>query len=171
MSIGDQIGAVTLSFISGSQQVVPLDVGVNIREQAIGTTAAAVINTFTSPSLQNVWQGNNNGGVLSAVDMLTIPVSGDQTLTSITVADESEALIGELNPALNLKGVTVESVPEPSTWAMLAMGGVGLILVCRRRKALIPLLLLAGLLPGSNLHAQIFVTNAAPNSTDGGIQP
>jgi len=129
MSVGDQIGEVTLTFASGSPEVVPLDVGVNIREWAIGTTAQPVINTFTSSSLQNVWTGDNNGGILSAIDMLTIPVSDLQTLTGITVADDSAASIGQDNPGVLLRGVTVQAVPEPSANILLVitaaiLGGV-----------------------------------------------
>lgn len=133
MSVGDQIGAVTLTFASGPPQVVPLEVGVNIREVAIGTTAQAVINTFTDPDVQEVWSGNNNGGVLSVVDMLTIPVSGDQTLTGITVADQSEALIGQVDPGLNLKGITVQAVPEP-TQTLPLFAGVGFLFWTARRR-------------------------------------
>jgi hypothetical protein len=133
MAVGDQIGAVTLTFASGSPQVVPLKVGVNIREWAIGTTAQSVINTFTDPNLQQVWSGDNNGGILSVVDMLTIPVSGDPTLTGITIADQSEASIGNVDPTLNLRGVTVQSVPEPSIFYPVLFGASALGYLRRRQ--------------------------------------
>ena len=41
MSVGNQIGQVVLTFSSGSNEIIPLDVGVNIREWAVGTTAQA----------------------------------------------------------------------------------------------------------------------------------
>lgn len=123
MSVGDRIGTITLSFASTPSVAIPLQVGVNVREWGIGSTAQPVINTFTSPDLQEIWRGNNNGGILCAVDMLTIPVSGFPTLTGITIQDESTSRIGQINPVLTLKAVTVQSVPEPtSTLFLVALG-------------------------------------------------
>jgi len=135
MSVGNQIGEITLDFASGSPEVVPLDVGVNIREFAIGTTAQSVINTFTSSTLQNVWTGDNNGsnGILCALDMLTIPTSAGRTLTSITVADQSEALIGHVDPSINLEAVTVQTVPEPKGPLLLLIGLICTGLISRRK--------------------------------------
>jgi uncharacterized delta-60 repeat protein len=107
MQVGDEIGNVVLSYASGPSDVVPLRVGINIREQGVGTTAQTVINTFTDSNLHEVWRGNNNGGVESVVDMLTIPISGLRTLTGITFADQSQAKIAQTNPVLTLKAVTV----------------------------------------------------------------
>lgn len=132
MSIGDQVGQITLSFASGATQVVPLLVGVNIREWAIGVNAGrAVINTFTDPNYQEVYRGNNNGGVLVAVNMLTIPVSDAPTLTGITIADQSGIFIGRADPEINWLGATVQTVPEPSTVFML--GSAAFFLSLRRK--------------------------------------
>jgi hypothetical protein len=132
MSVGDQIGQVVLLFSSGTNEVIPLDVGVNIREWAVGTTAQSVINTTTSPSVQEVWSGDNNGGIESVVDMLTIPVTGTGSLTGIVVQDQSEAEIGQTDPTLILRGATVQAVPEPSNLAI--MGVIILTIVAFRPK-------------------------------------
>ena len=132
MQIGDQIGSIVLGYTSGPTDTVLLRVGNNIREQAVGTTAQPVINTFTDSNLQEVWRGNNNGGVESVVDMLTIPLSGTRTLTSIQFIDQSQANIGQVNPVLALKGATVQSVPEPASALLLVFGGA----LCLRRRTL-----------------------------------
>lgn len=129
MQIGDQIGVIALLFLTGPTEIVPLRVGHNIREQAVGTTAQPVINTFTDSNLQEVWRGNNNGGVESVVDMLTIPLSGTRTLTQIQIVDQSQAKIGQVNPVLALKAVTVQTIPEPRS---LVLSACGLLLVFRR---------------------------------------
>lgn len=131
MQIGDQIGSIVLGFASGPSETVLLRVGNNIREQAVGTIAQPIINTFTGPNLQEVWRGNNNGGVESVVDMLTIPLSGSRTLTSVQLIDQSQLNIGQVNPVLVLKAVTVQAVPEPATSLLLAGGA---LIASRRRR-------------------------------------
>jgi len=131
MSVGQQIGSVVLNFSAGAPSVTPLLVGVNIREWGVGTTAQAVITNYSDPNLQQVWGGINNGGITSVVDMLTIPVANSNTLTQIILEDRSIALIGETNPALSLKGMTV-TVPEPSTLALVSLG-LSAVLALRRR--------------------------------------
>jgi hypothetical protein len=131
MSVGQQIGSVILNFSTGDTSVTPLLVGVNIREWAIGTTAQPVINTFTDPHLQQVWAGYNN--ILCVVDMLTIPVSDSGTLQQIILEDQSIALIGQTNPQLSLKGMTV-TVPEPQTfWFVLCAFSFATCLTRRTR--------------------------------------
>jgi hypothetical protein len=131
MSVGQQIGQVVLNFSGGGTSVTPLLAGVNIREWAIGTTARPVITSFSDPNLQNVWQGVNNGGILSAIDMLTIPVTNSGTLVQIAVQDESIALIGQTNPVLNWRATTV-TVPEPETLPM-ALVGIGALVLAKKR--------------------------------------
>ena len=58
--------------------------------------------------------------------MLTIPLDGTRTLTSIGLFDQSIANIGQTNPVLVLRGATVQNVPEPSCFAFLLLGAVGL---------------------------------------------
>ncbi len=126
MSIGNEVGHVTLTFGSGATQIVPLLVGVNIREWAIGVDAGRpVINTMTDPNAQEVWRGNNNGGVLCAINMLTIPVSETSPLTAISITDQSGILIGRADPEINWLGATVQTVPEPSVAALLCFGLLG----------------------------------------------
>lgn len=132
MQIGDQIGSIVLGYASGPTDTVLLRVGNNIREQAVGTTAQPVINTFTDSNLQEVWRGNNNGGVESVVDMLTIPLPGTRTLTSIQFIDQSQAIIGQTNPVLTLKAATVQAVPEPASAALFLLGAA----FCFRRRTL-----------------------------------
>ena len=134
MSIGNEVGHVTLSFGSGATQIVPLLVGVNIREWAIGVDAGRpVINTLTDPNAQEVWRGNNNGGVLCAINMLTIPVSEASPLTAISITDQSGILIGRADPEIDWLGATVQTVPEPSAIALTCFGLLGTALFRRYR--------------------------------------
>jgi hypothetical protein len=128
MSIGDHIGSIVLSFASGPTQTTALLVGNNIREVAVGSTVQPVINTFTDPNLQEVYRGHFTDNIDRVADMLTIPLSGDRTLTSIHFIDESQLNIGQTNPVLTLKAVTVQSVPEPLTTIFVALGSAGLML-------------------------------------------
>lgn len=130
MSIGDHIGDIVLSFASGPTQTTALRVGNNIREVAVGATFQPVINTFTDPNLQEVYRGHFADNLDRVADMLTIPLDGTRTLTSIQFIDESQANIGQTNPVLTLKAATVQSVPEPST---TFFGALGLACVLFRR--------------------------------------
>jgi hypothetical protein len=130
MSVGQQVGQVVLDFSGGGTSVTPLLVGVNIREWAIGTTAQSVITNYSDPNLQNIWQGLNNGGILSAIDMLTIPVTNSGSLVQIIVQDQSIALIGQTNPALNWRATTV-TIPEPDA-LLLVLVGFGILVLARR---------------------------------------
>ena len=122
MSIGDHIGDIVLSFDSGPTQTTALLVGNNIREVAVGNTAQPVINTFTDPNLQEVYRGHFSDNLDRVADMLTIPLSGTRSLTSIQFIDESQANIGQINPVLTLKAVTVQSAPEPASGVLLLCG-------------------------------------------------
>jgi hypothetical protein len=122
MSVGQQIGSVILDFSTGDASVTPLLVGVNIRDAAPGTTAQPVIGTITDPNVQQVWSGLNNNGILEVIDMLTIPVTNSSTLTQIILDDQSIALIGQTNPALSLKGMTITEVPEPEAFWFVLCG-------------------------------------------------
>ena len=123
MQIGDHIGDVILNYASGPSDTLSLLVGNNIREWAVGNTEPQpIINTFTDPNLEEVYQGDNNGGIACVVDMLTIPLDGTRTLTGIALEDESIANIGQTNPVLILRGATVQSVPEPEFAFLVALG-------------------------------------------------
>lgn len=54
---------------------------------------------------------------------------GEYTTSGLTV---SGTLVSGLNSPF---GIAVEPVPEPSTWALLAIAGAGSLLILRRRRA------------------------------------
>lgn len=77
--------------------------------------------------------GNNNVLIYTPFTNVT----GTQTLTATNVASGTPLSIGFFylsytnSPALD--NVSISQVPEPSTWAMMLLGGVGILTVLRRR--------------------------------------
>lgn len=129
MAVGDRIGTLVFRYASGPDLTVPLLVGVNVREWAVG--ASGYIVTSTDPALQEVWRGIDTRGITSVVDMLTVPLDGSRTLTQVSISDESIARIGLTDPNLALRALTVQLIPEP---AALALPAALLSVATRRRR-------------------------------------
>lgn len=109
---GRLIGEVRLSFSGGGSHVVDLIAGDNIREWK--HYQDNVVSQITSPAATEVWRGGNNDDSGAAViDMLRIDVPEalrNQTLVGIEVTDQTEQTVGEMDPAINLNGITVASL-------------------------------------------------------------
>ena len=75
---------------------------------------------------------NANGALVdsdtvSSTTFSQLEVASQQGIQSVTISSPSTWVV------LDNLSIT-EAVPEPSTWAMLAMGGAGLVLARRRVK-------------------------------------
>lgn len=112
---GQTIGRVRLVFGDGKTHAVDLVAGQNLREWKL---SAGVIGSATGPGLAEVWRGaNRNDSSAAVIDMLRIPVpAGLQAgrLVGIEVVDLSAETTGDLDPALNLLGVSVALKPVPT---------------------------------------------------------
>ncbi len=112
---GQTVGRVRLIFGDGKTHAVDLVAGQNLREWKL---SAGVIGGATGPELAEVWRGaNRNDSSAAVIDMLRIPVpAGLQAgrLVGIEVVDMSAETTGDLDPALNLLGVSVALKPAPT---------------------------------------------------------
>jgi len=109
---GAIIGQVRLAFADGREHRVDLIGGQNIREWK--HYDANVISRASSPDLTEVWRGGNKDDSGAAViDMLKITLPANLRggrLTAIGILDRSTETVGNLDPAINLLGVTVAAL-------------------------------------------------------------
>ena len=96
------VGTVTLTFGDGTTQTTTLTVGSNIREWRTG--AGNTVNWISDPATTTVWSGSAVDGSAAIIDMLTIPVSPLNTITSVTVSNTNGW--GALH--IDLAGLTVD---------------------------------------------------------------
>lgn len=106
---GRLIGEVQLKFSGGGSHTVDLIAGNNIREWK--HYQDNVVSRISNPSVTEVWRGaNNDDSGAAVIDMLRIDVPAalrSQSLVSIEVLDQTQQTVGEMNPAVNLNGITV----------------------------------------------------------------
>lgn len=104
-----KVGEIHLIFSDNQSQSVDLIPGVNLREWK--TYGDHNVTTTSAPNIAQVWTGENNfDSSLAIIDMLTINIPSNyqnSTLVAIEIYDTSEQTVGDLNPAINLIGVTV----------------------------------------------------------------
>jgi hypothetical protein len=112
---GQTVGRVRLVFADGKAHAVDLVAGQNLREWK---HSADVISRATSPELTEVWRGANRFDAGPAViDMLKIAVPPELQsgrLVSVEVLDLSAETAGDLDPALNVLGLSVALKPAPT---------------------------------------------------------
>src|SRR5262249_8711684 len=67
---------------------------------------------------------------------LTPPTGGASQLFTIDTNTRAATLVGTIGTGMTLTGLAADvgSVPEPSSFALLGIGGLGLIAVVRRRR-------------------------------------
>ncbi len=109
------VGTVTLTFSDGTTQTATLTVGSNIREWRIG--AGNVVNWISDPATTTVWSGSATDGSSAVIDMLTISLTGTQTLTSVAVSNTNG--FGALH--VDLAGLTI----DPATATCIMPGNAG----------------------------------------------
>jgi len=113
---GQTVGRVRLVFSDGKAHAIDLVAGQNLREWK---QSGDVVSRTTSSDVTEAWRGANRDDESTAViDMLRIPIpSGLQAgrLVSIEVVDLSAETVGDLDPALNVLGVSVALKPEPTS--------------------------------------------------------
>ena len=106
---GKQIGGIKLDFSGGRQSDTPFILGLNIRDWSRNKPNA--VNNFSSPTLRSAWQGTLSDGTIGGMDVLTIPVSGENTISTLTrieLYDISQDTTGEINPCIHLLAITVK---------------------------------------------------------------
>ncbi len=112
---GQTIGRVRLVFSDGNTHAVDLVAGQNLREWK---QSGDVIGRAASPQLTEVWRGANRFDASPAViDMLKIAVPPELQsgrLVRVEVIDLSAETVGDLDPALNVLGVSVALKPAPT---------------------------------------------------------
>ncbi|MFM8365746.1 MAG: PEP-CTERM sorting domain-containing protein, partial [Verrucomicrobiota bacterium] len=65
----------------------------------------------------------------------TVPsFSLNPSLTAITFSTNTQALVGSINAPTSAGATSITLVPEPSTYALMALGGLVLFFMVRRRK-------------------------------------
>lgn len=104
---GRNIGEVRLHFDTGRMFTQTLVAGEHIREWKL--LDQVTVASTTSPNVQEVWRTESRRGGLGIIDMLTIDVRDVAVgrLVRIDVVDLSQEMVGSLDPAINLIGVTV----------------------------------------------------------------
>lgn len=129
---GRQMGDIVFRYADSTSTIFPLVVGDTIRDWV---TYPERVTTTANPAVSTVWRGTSQGGWgyrEAVIDMLTLPLRQESTLTGITFHDKSAELLDDAGPGIYIHGVTIESVPEPSSLLPL-LCGLGGLLALRRR--------------------------------------
>ncbi len=109
---GQKLGEVRLVFDNGETYALPLVAGDNIREWK--HFQDNVVSQVSSPLVIEVWSGGNNDDTgVAVLDMLRIdvpPALRARTLVSIELVDQTQQTVGQMDPAINLDGVTVAAL-------------------------------------------------------------
>jgi hypothetical protein len=104
---GKAMGRITLQFDSAPPLTVELVPGKNLREWHAANNVVSTVSDVTE-----VWRGEIAGqpSLSGTLDRLTIEIPADRratTLTGIAFEDLSQSLLGSLDPAFTVAGVTV----------------------------------------------------------------
>ncbi|WJW70109.1 hypothetical protein OZ401_004612 (plasmid) [Candidatus Chlorohelix allophototropha] len=106
---GKKIGSISLNFSSGKNVLVPLVLGMNIRDWSRNNPEA--VNTISSPTVREGWRGVDSVGNVGGMDILTIEIPAEYnsaTITTIQVLDESFTEAGSINPCIHLLAITAK---------------------------------------------------------------
>ena len=137
------MGNIQITHLDSTVENCSLVTGYNIRDWV---SLSNTVNNTTSPNVSNAWTGLSQPyypgptgyapwGVNQAViDMLSVPVEGTSPITSIVISDNSVQLLNNPSPGLFVYGVTLETVPEPSSVIALlcGVGGIGGMILKRK---------------------------------------
>jgi len=126
---GLEIGKFVLHYLDGTTQTVPLIAGQNIREWSLHN--ADCVDTLSDSHVSEVWTGFQEfeGDPRGRIDMLEIPAASQSTLTGLELFDTSSTSGVESDTAdagIFVRGITVSTVPEPSSILVLLCGVGGL---------------------------------------------
>lgn len=105
---GRTIGSIQLYFYEGETISVPLIAGSNVREWKL--LDDNTVSGISSSQVREVWRTGSNHGGTGIIDLLTIDIPSryqSDRLLAIEISDTSINTVGNMNPALNLIGVTV----------------------------------------------------------------
>ena len=117
------MGRFVLNFADGSNQVVPLIAGYNIRDWA-PNNPSDIVNTVTDPRVSQAFFGHlDYGGYVARIDMLSLVLPQTRHLVSIELFDTSRSCSVTPDVGINIYAMTVVSqVPEPSSILALLCG-------------------------------------------------
>jgi hypothetical protein len=134
---GQQMGNIEITHLDSTVENCPLVVGYNIQDWVAVPGLQEVITT-TSPNVSTVWTGVSQAGwnySPALIDMLSIPVNSSSPITGIVINDNSQQLLNNPSPGLFVYGLTLETVPEPSSILALLCGIGGMAGMVLRRKS------------------------------------
>ena len=101
--------------------------GVQTCALPISTAASTFIGNLTST-------GNFDIAFRPEDNVLFLASSGSNALYTVNTATAAETLVGSYGSSTNIAGLAfVGAVPEPETWAMMAVGMLALAGCVRRR--------------------------------------
>ena len=104
-----KVGEIRLIFSDNQSHSIDLIPGINLREWK--NYGDHNVTTISDPNVTQAWAGNNKfDSSMAIIDMLTINIPANQqnnVLAAIEIYDTSAQTVGDLDPALNLIGVTV----------------------------------------------------------------
>jgi hypothetical protein len=81
------------------------------------------------------WSGSITNYAILQDSTWTVPTfSLNPALTAITFTGSTQALVGSISNPSTVGATSITLVPEPSTYALMALGGLVLFFVVRRRK-------------------------------------
>jgi|GEM_PF-4625965 len=104
-----KVGEIRLIFSDNQSHSIDLIPGINLREWK--NYGDYNVTTISDPNVTQAWAGNNKfDSSMAIIDMLTINIPANQqnnVLAAIEIYDTSAQTVGDLDPALNLIGVTV----------------------------------------------------------------
>lgn len=112
----------------------------NTADNPAGNTADRNLQVSAGTFTQGV-DAQNGSGADGNTSFLTYgPTTGARLVTANFTADSSTELFSMLsgttggNSRVSLAGFVISTVPEPSTYAFILMGGAGLLAMARRKK-------------------------------------
>jgi hypothetical protein len=109
---GKAIGGIQANFADGERQSYGLVLGFNVREWRI--SVEGTVTTASSGNLTEAYRGTTYAGDFGVIDMLALVIPEEhrlRTLTSLTLFDSTQELLGNDCPGIFILGIAVRARP------------------------------------------------------------